>query len=494
MSRMNRRQFVYGLASGAVAAGTALAAPTVFSSRSYAADANSQIGLGFIGLGGRGNQLADGFSKQKNARIVAVADPDQQRAGQAKEKYNANAYSDLRKLLEDPAVDAVVIASCNHWHCLAAIWAIQAGKDVFVEKPLSHSQWEGQKVIEAARKHNRVVQLGTQQRSDPMQEEIKQFLHEEKALGNILYAQANRLGPRGPIGKRESPLPIPRNVDYNLWLGPAQEEPIYRNNLHYDWHWDWNTGSGEMGNWGVHVLDDVRNVAYQDTVSTPQRILAVGGRVAWDDAGNTPNVHYVYFDTGSFPTLIALSNLQKGPEERGGWATKAGRPVEGPGTGYVIACEGGYYLGQRGRGKAVDTEGKEIRAFQGGDMNSLHQQNFLEAVATGDSSLLTGGIETGHYSSGWCNLANVGFRAGKAFSREEAESVQPDFDAWGLLLDEMASHLGKFGISPTDAEIRMSPVLEHNPKTEQFVGPHAARANQFLRRVYRQPFVVPEQV
>jgi predicted dehydrogenase len=371
---------------------------------------------------------------------------------------------------------------------------MQAGKDVYVEKPLSHSQWEGRQVVRAARKYDKIVQVGTQQRSDPLQAEIKKFLHEDQGLGKILYAQANRLGPRAGIGRNAAPLTIPDNIDYDLWLGPAQDEPIYRDQLHYDWHWDWNTGSGEMGNWGVHVLDDVRNVVYQDSVTTPKRILSVGGRVAWNDAGNTPNVHYVYFDTGSYPTLIALSNLTDGPGQRDGWTTQAGRAVPGPGTGYVVVCEGGYYLGVRGSGKAVDRQGKTIREFRGGDRDLIHLENFLNAVRTRDRGSLNTEVEVGHASTGWCNLANVAHRASGVFSRDQAESVDSDFDTWGLLLDEMAAHLKKFDIPMSSAEIRMSPVLHHDPQTEQFTGQHAPLANALLKRSYRSPFVVPEQV
>lgn len=453
---------------------------------------NSELGIGVIGVGGRGNELARGFQSATGANVVAVADPDEKRSSEAGKRYEAKSYTDLQKLLDDPAVDAVAIATCNHWHCLAAIWAIEAGKDVYVEKPLSHSQWEGRQVVLAARKHNRIVQLGTQQRSDPMQAEIKKFLHEDQALGKILYAQANRLGPRASIGKRETPLPIPAEINYDLWLGPAQDEPIYRNNFHYDWHWDWNTGSGEMGNWGVHVLDDVRNVAYQDAVSTPQRILACGGRVAWNDAGESPNVHYVYFDTGSFPTLIALSNLTKGPGQRGNWTTQAGRSVEGPSTGYIVVCEGGYYMGQRGRGQAVDKDGKEIRQFKGGDINSLHKKNFIDAVRSRDRSILNAEVETGHHSTGWCNLANVGYRAGGVFDAQDARSIDANFEPWEMLLGEMEQHLAKFEIPLSDMQIKMSPVLQHNPETELFEGDHAFSANQYLKRQYRKEYEVPE--
>ncbi|WP_164101441.1 Gfo/Idh/MocA family protein [Candidatus Laterigemmans baculatus] len=459
---------------------------------------NETIGIGVIGAGGRGGELSRAFAAIRGAKVVAVADPDSKRAGDLAGKYDATAYSDLRKLIEDPQVDAVAIATCNHWHCLAAIMAMQAGKDVYVEKPLSHSQWEGRQVVEAAAKYERIVQVGTQQRSDPMQAEIKAFLHEEQALGPIQYAQANRLGVRQPIGRREQPLAPPSNIAYDLWLGPAAEQPIFRDSLHYDWHWDWNTGNGEMGNWGVHVLDDVRNVAYRDSVTTPRRILAAGGRVAWDDAGQTPNVHYALFETDSFPTLIALSNLSAGPKApKKNWQTQAGRPVEGPDTGYVVACEGGYYLGQRGRGKAVDKQGKTIREFKAGDMVRLHVQNFLDAVRSQDPSGLNADAETGHHSTGWCNLANIGFLAGKSESSAAAgqaalREVQTAGDVWPLLLEEVDQQLQPFGRSLADLQI--SPMLEHNPETERFEGEHADSANRFLKRTYRAPYAFPEIV
>lgn len=181
---------------------------SVFARSAELQSANETLGVGIIGAGGRGNELAAPFSKVAGTKIVAVADPDAQRANKLADKFGAKAYTDLRELLDDSSVDVVAIATCNHWHCLAAIWAMQAGKDVYVEKPLSHTQWEGRQVVQAARKYDRIVQVGTQQRSDPMQAEIKQFLHADKALGEIQYVQANRLGVRESIGKRDEPLTI----------------------------------------------------------------------------------------------------------------------------------------------------------------------------------------------------------------------------------------------------------------------------------------------
>ena len=312
MRHYTRREFVRrGLATGAA---LAWSAPLL-----RAASPNDTINLGFISCGGRAGELMGAFGKIDGVRFAGLCDPDSERLGKAQQKFpDAKSWADLRSLLDDKSIDTVVIATSNHWHCLAAIWAMQAGKDVYVEKPLSHNQWEGRQTVAAAAKYGKICQVGMQQRSDPMQAEIKRFLHDEQALGKIISARVNRYGVRASIGKRPAPLPIPAGVDYNLWLGPAQDEPIYRDNLQYDWHWVWNTGSGEMGNWGVHVLDDCRNNVFLDKVALPKRILGGGGRVVWNDAGETPNVHFVYFDTGSIPVVIGLANITAEPNSKRG--------------------------------------------------------------------------------------------------------------------------------------------------------------------------------
>jgi predicted dehydrogenase len=365
---------------------------------------------------------------------------------------------------------------------------MEAGKDVYVEKPLSHNQWEGRQTVAAAKKYGKICQVGTQQRSDPMQAEIKRFLHEEQALGKILSARVNRYGVRASIGKRNTPLPIPPEVNYNLWLGPAREEPIYRNNLQYDWHWVWNTGSGEMGNWGVHVLDDLRNNVFMDKVTLPRRILGGGGRVVWDDAGETPNVHFVYFDTGSIPVVIGLANITAAPDAKGS------PKVPGPGSGYIAYCEGGRFEGQRGRAQAFDRDGKLIKEFRGTGGNAEHHRNFLDAVRRRDPSILMSDVKVGHDSTGWCNLANIAFQTGGAYSAAGAAQVQDDAGQWKGLLAEMQQLLGAHGIPLTNPQIRLSPLLEIDVAKETFVGDHAEIANQFLKRQYREGFEVPEFV
>lgn len=477
MTSLSRRSFV--------AATTLAASAALLPKAARAALANDEIHLGFIGCGGRAGEHMEVYKSLPGVKVVGLCDPDQSRTAAAKKRFpDAETYKDLRELLDNKSINAVVIASCNHWHCLAAIWAMQAGKDVYVEKPLSHSQWEGDQTVAAARKYKRVCQVGTQQRSDPMQAEIKKFLHEEKALGAIQSARVNRYGVRASIGKRDMPLMIDPAIDYNLWLGPAQEEPLYRNALQYDWHWSWNTGSGEMGNWGVHVLDDLRNNVFQDKVTLPKRIFGGGGRVAWNDAGETPNVHFVYFDTGSIPVVIGLSNLTAGPDSK----DSPKRP--GPGSGYIAYCEGGRLEGQRGSAVAYDKAGKEIRRFKGNSGGKLHQQNFLEAVREQNPAKLNTEVLVGHHSTGWCNLANIAFQAGSEFSADAAREIK--HPGWNELLDEMERHVAAHGLKLDGKQFKLSPVLEFDTEKNAFVGNGKDRANALLKRQYRAPFVVPE--
>ena len=477
MPQIARRTFI----KAAAAAGISVALPA---RRAHARWAANQVNLGFIGCGSRGKKLAGFFAGIEGVNIAALCDPDEAMFGPLHEQYpDADVHQDLRHVLDRQDIDAVVIATCNHWHCLAAIWAMQAGKDVYVEKPLSHTQWEGQQTVAAVAKYNRICQVGTHQRSDPLQAEIKKLLHEEQALGEILSVRANRYGVREPIGRRSSPLTIPASVDYDLWLGPAEDRPILRDQLHYDWHWDWNTGSGEMGNWGVHIIDDVRNTVFLDAAPFPQRILSGGGRVAWNDAGETPNVHIVYFDTGSVPVVMGLSNLTASPE------VEDTAPHVGPASGYIVACEGGQLYGQRGKFAAYDQDGIIIRELETPGGNHHHQRNFIDAVRAQDGSILNSPVTSGHYSTGWCNLANVAVRSGKPYSHAGAE--QCDSSLWSDVVQNTGELLSAHQIPPDAAALRMSALLEFDGKLEEFVGTDAAAANGWLRRDYRGGFELP---
>jgi hypothetical protein len=269
-----------------------------------------------------------------------------------------------------------------------------------------------------------------------------------------------------------------------MWCGPAKKEPIFRDQLHYDWHWDWNTGSGEMGNWGVHILDDVRNNVFQDSVSLPTGIMAGGGRLVYNDAGQTPNVNFAYFDTGSIPVLIGLSNLPLKP------GSKDAAPHQGPSSGYVAHCEGGRLEGRRGRAKAFDSNGKVIKEFKGNRGDITHQQNFIDAVRSRDRSMLNADVAVGNDSTGWCNLANLAFQIGGAFNKDVANSAA--LDDWKTLVASMYEHLKAHQLGLDKQGIQLSPMLTLDPETKQFVGEGSSTANQRLKREYRQGFEVPE--
>lgn len=487
---VSRRLF---LATSAAAGMTAtLAGPRA---RSAEPGPNDRIRLGLIGMGGRMNGLYESFKKIKGVEIAAICDADQAHMDRFIEKLQKEGKSsavpkthqDMRHLLDDPEIDAVVIVTCNHWHCLATIWACERGKHVYVEKPLGNNIWEEQQAMAAARKHGRIVQVGTQQRSDPMQAEIRKFLHEDQELGRAKYVVATRLGTRAPIGKRDKPLDPPKSVDYNLWVGPARVQPIYRDNLHYDWHWDWNTGAGEMGNWGVHILDDVRNVALNNQVTMPTKVVALGGRVLWDDAGDSPNVQFAAYETTEIPVLFALSNLKQLPDRKLGIGNKS------PGSGYAVFCEGGVFTGQRASAEAFDADGKSIRKFRGNSGDNLHQQNFINAVRNSKREDLVAEIEVGHYSSSWCHLANVACQAGQPMkagaSWDKAVAEAPAGD----LLDAAKTYLASLGVAIESGRVMASPVLKFDASQGKFTGDHADTANKYLTREYRKGFQIFEQ-
>lgn len=454
----NRRDF---LATCASASAFALAPGLA-----RAQGANESIGLGFIGLGGRGNELLRAFSRKKGVRIAALCDVDRNRLHKAATLHpNAVTSIDPRGVIEADGVDAVVIATCNHWHCLAAIWACRSGKHVYVEKPLGHNLAEQQKLVEVAAETSRVVQVGTQQRSDPAREQARHWLHVEKRLGKLSHVVASRGGERKPIGKRKEQLEIPPVVNYKLWLGPAAQEPLYRNQLHYDWHWDWNTGSGEMGNWGVHILDDLRGTALNDSVRFPTRVTSAGARVAWGDAGETPNLQVAHFESDGLPVQLLLSNLAA-PEKLG-----KDFGYQGPRSGYVVYCEGGFLRGQRGKYELFDAEGKLLDTAKGSG-GSEHVGNFLQAVRNGSGSGLNAPVAEAHASSAWCHLANVAALHGSA-----APSDSSLGDGWEALASSLSTVGGKLG-----AESLPAGVIDVDPATGEVSTPLATEASHLVTR------------
>ena len=496
MTHFDRRAFLK-LGTSAVLAGGLpsilnAATPCPECGKSGKSTPSETVRLGFIGLGGRGKFLLSFLPKLKNAEVTALCEVDEDRLTDARKLVpEAHAYRDLRNLLDDPNVDAVVIATCNHWHVLASIWAMQAGKDVYVEKPLCITFWEGRQLVNAAQKYGKICQLGTQMRTDErFHPEVRYFLHEDQALGKIQSVRVNRFAARGGIGKLTTPLVPPASVDYTLWRGPAPDVPLYRPHLHYDWHWMWRTGNGETGNWGAHLLDDCRNDVLRDAVRMPKRVLCGGARIGYDDAGETPNSMFVYFDTGSIPVVFCISNLPDAKDRR-----SAGS-CPGPSSGYVVYCEGGRYEKHWGGAVAFDAAGKKIREFQGTSEHEgagPHLQNFVDAIRERDARRLTAPIQTGYDSSFWYNSANLAYRLGEPYSKQAVLAM--DDTPHGVLtgaIEDLERHLTAQGLKVTADTFRASRFLELDAEREAVTGEYAEAAADLQKITYCEPFVVPE--
>jgi predicted dehydrogenase len=469
--------------------------------RAKAAGANSDIRLAILGLGGinivgsvggRGRQLIAELRNMSGVRIAALCDVDQailsHGVALVKERYGkVAAYSDLRKLLDDKSIDAVAVALPNHWHSLAALWACQAGKDVYVEKPFSQSIWEGRQVVAAARKYGRIVQTGTQSRSSPA---LLQAFADLKSglLGPIRYAHAIVYRPRDGIGKVGAAMPIPPTVDYDLWCGPTAKAPLMRKDLHYHWHWFWATGNGELGNNGVHDIDVCRWALGQS--GPPPRVLSIGGRFGPADDGQTANTQLVWLDYQPAPLICEIRNLYcaAGVDTIG--------KFHGLRSGVVIECEGGSFAGGPAGGTLTDREGRVVKKVDNGagpgDPVAAHLANFLAAVRSRKTADLHAEAQVGHVSATCCHLGNISYRLGR---QAAPEAIMEQIRANAPLADacqRCGEHLRANGVDLTATPAAVGPCLTFDPQQEQFVGEFAAAANKLARRDDRPPFVVPQ--
>jgi predicted dehydrogenase len=453
---------------------------------SRATGANDDIRFAVVGFGGRGMSHIQGFREVKGARMVALCDVDSTILDREVKRYRdlgekIESYTDIRKLLENKDIDVVSFATPNHWHALGAIWAMQAGKDVYVEKPVSHNVWEGRRIVEVARQLNRIVQTGTQARSSSGIREAIQWMREGH-IGGILHARGLCYKPRPSIGKVAGPQPIPPGIDYDLWCGPAPKEPLMRKRLHYDWHWVWPTGNGDLGNQGIHQMDMAR-WALGETALSP-RILSVGGRLGYDDDGTTPNTVIVFHDYPTAPLIFEVRGL---PSDAGSKKMDKYRGVD---IGLVVDCEGGSMVISNYTGATfLDKEGAEIRKFSG---SSSHFANFINAVRSRKPGDLNAEILEGHLSSALCHTGNISYRLGKTHSPEEIrEAVKANKDL-AEALGRMEQHLAANNVDLKKTPATLGAVLKMDPTIERFIGNTAA--DKMLTRDYRKPFVVPAKV
>jgi predicted dehydrogenase len=380
------------------------------------ARANDKIRVAVLGLRNRGKDLLKGFSSFENVEIAYLCDPDLNVASSAlkivpKERREPKIVQDLRKVFDDKKVDAVAVATPDHWHALATVWACQADKHVYVEKPISHNLIEGRRMVEAARRYKRVVQVGTQRRSAGYLARAAEFIRAGK-LGKVPFARAWIAGDRKTIGKKPDGKP-PAGVDYDLWLGPAPERPFNPNRFHYNWHWFWDYGTGELGNNGIHGLDVIRWLLALDA---PERITSGGGKFFYDDDQQTPDTQIATFD---FPGTSVVW-------EHRIWA-KTG--LRNQGFGIELVGEKGTLVID---GKGWHVENGPEMSEKAESPERPHMANFLACIRDGKGPAAD--VEEGHKSTRLCHLGNIAFRLGRTLRFDATtETISGDAEATGLL-------------------------------------------------------------
>jgi len=453
------------------------------------------VGLGSTtavgGVGGRGHQLIPRIREIPGVRIAALCDVDlahlDREARAFKDRGEKVAtHTDLRRVLDDQTIDAVVIALPNHWHALATIWAAQATKDVYVEKPFSYNLWEGQQMVAAARKYGRMVQVGTQNRSSPLLRQAFELLRGGQ-IGAIRYAHALVYRARDGIGTVDAPTPPPGTVDYDLWCGPAPKAPLMRQQLHYEWHWFWATGNGEMGNNGIHVIDICRWALGQN--QPPPRAISIGGRFGFNDCGETANTQIALFGYQPAPLICEIRNVSvKGAASLGRFKNRN--------RGVVIDCEGGYFAGDATGGAVFDKQGKKIKDIRDDGssktLETTHLANFIAAVRSRAASALAAEAQEGHFSAACCHMANISHRLGKQSPPEAIRAAIEGNQELTDAFDRCREYLRENGVDLGATRATLGPWVTFDSKEERFVQDFAGEANKLSRRQYREPFVVRE--
>jgi len=427
-----RRTFLFGAAATAASAGRILGA-------------NDRVSLVIIGVGGRGMSHIRSYSTLKaSCDIVGVCDVNQA----ARERASAavvsgggskpKEYADMKEVFADKQVDAVSMATPNHWHALGTVWACQAGKDVYVEKPASHNVFEADRMVDAARKYNRIVQVGTQSRSMPHIKKAAQLL-QEGVIGKVYMAKGLCYKRRVSIGRKPD-MPTPPGVDWDKFLGPAPMRPFNENRFKYNWHWFWDTGNGDLGNQGVHQMDvAIWGLGYKQL---PNAVVSTGGKYVYDDDQETPNTQHASFDYGNGVELVfEVRGLVTGGEGAPDKTVKIGNIWYGA-DGFLVLDGGGFkvYKGEKAE------LAMEEKAARGED--SPHMQNFLDAVKSRKKEDLNAEVAIGITSAKLCHLANISYRLKRR--------------------------------------------LAIDPAQEKFI--NDPEANAMLTRNYRAPYVVPEKV
>ncbi len=387
------------------------------------ADASEKVRIGVVGVRGRGHELAQGFARQKDAEVVAVCDVDDSAFPKVVKSVTEiggkapRVEKDFRRLLDDKSIDAIAVATPDHWHALIAVMACQAGKDVYSEKPASHNVVEGRRMVEAARKYKRVVQIGTQRRSTPHVKEAVEYVRSGQ-LGKVSMARAWIHQQRKPIGHGK-PGEVPKGVDYAMWQGPAPDRPFMANRFHYNWHWFWNWGTGELGNNGIHGLDVAR---WGLGVDAPLRVTSGGGKFFFDDDQEVPDTQIV---TWEFPQATIVWEHRM-------WSKHG---TEGKGFGIAFYGDKGTLIVDESNWKVEDGP---IGGGESSGGQAAHQKNFLDCIK--DRRNPNADVEIAHLSTRLCHLGNIAHRVGRKLTFDAAtESFPGDAEANKLLGREYSS-------------------------------------------------------
>ena len=476
MSGPNRRRFLQS-----TAAATAAFAISGTKSSGNILGANERLRVAVAGLHGRGRSHYGAYAKMKDVEVAYVVDPDSRQYARAiNDVKNISGtapkpISDIREVLDDSELNIVSIATPNHWHSLMSIWACQAGKDVYVEKPLSHNISEGRKLVEAARKYKRMVQHGTQERSSSGRASEIAALHSGK-YGKLTVSKGYCCKPRWSIGKKTNEKP-PAELDFNVWLGPAPQQPYHGNLVHYNWHWFWDTGNGDTGNQGVHQMDVARWAIPGATL--PKRVLSMGGRFGYDDQGQTPNTQVTVMEYDEALLLFETRGLVGKHKSMGRMVTNEFYTTEG------VMRSGTFY--PKNGGKPEKVQGPRVEVTPGGAFGS-----FIHAVRSRKISDLNADVLEGHYSSALCHLCNISYRLGVSVPFSGRDNLLSDNPQVNASIDKVRDNLEVIGEKLAENTYHLGRPLNMDPKTERFIDDKAA--NAALTRNYRKPFVVPETV
>jgi predicted dehydrogenase len=502
MDILSRREFLErsAILSAAAAALTGGSARADVRLATTAGSVNEKLRVAIVGVRSRGMSHVAGFLGKNNCEITTICDCDEAVIGAAMKAVDAKQgkppkfEKDIRKVVEDKDVNVVSIAAPNHWHALMAVWAMENGKDVYCEKPASHNVHEGAIMTAAARRYNRICQIGTQSRSNPGMREAIAYVQGGK-LGKVDLAIGLCYKPRtsiGDDGRTKGAQKPPATMDYDLWCGPAPLEMPKRNTrangtVHYDWHWIWNYGNGDLGNQGVHEIDKARWGLNKSTM--PNSAFSLGGRFGYLDDGETANTQLCLFDYGAEKLIFEVRGLKTGRYKDVGvgniWVGSEGYVACPNYLGGIAYDKSGKETARFGWGK--DAKGKE--GFIGSDQH--HYDNFVKAVRSRKHEDLNCDVHEGHLSASLSHLANISYRLGTEAPIGKSETVSSD-KTLNEFAAAMVAHLKANGVEIEKTVGRFGPVLAVDPKTEKFTGSGVEAANKMLFREYRKGFELKE--